>query len=252
MYIDELNCTKKNGYRIRGNVYRPDTDEEKKYPTVIFSHGFGSNYRELQHHGITFAEAGINCVFYDFCGGGLMSLSDGHMQEMTVLTEAEDLQAVIREILKQPYVDQEAFFLMGESMGGFVSAYAAALLQNLVIGLILWYPAFVIPDDSRARFDRNDNTCMGHILSPDFNRTAMDIDIYGSMPAFRKPVLIIHGDQDPVVPLSYSERADMLYPDSRLVIMKGAGHGFDGEDSRRAGEISAEFVKELSDSLRGM
>ena len=165
---------------------------------------------------------------------------------MTVLSEAEDLQTVIREILKQPYVDRDAFFLMGESMGGFVSAYGAALHQDLLKGLILWYPAFVIPDDSRARYDRNDNTCMGHILSPDYNRTAMDIDIYDPMPDFRKPVLIIHGDQDPVVPLSYSERADMLYPESRLVIIKGAGHGFDGEDSCRAGAISAEFVKELS------
>ena len=39
----ELIFTKESGYKIAGKVFRPD-DSGRKYPTAIFSHGFGSNY----------------------------------------------------------------------------------------------------------------------------------------------------------------------------------------------------------------
>ena len=89
MMGERLAFQKKNGQKIAGKAYFAGVD--KKYPTVIFAHGFGSNYRDLEHHGAGFAESGINCIFFDFCGGGLKSLSDGKMTQMTVLTEAEDL-----------------------------------------------------------------------------------------------------------------------------------------------------------------
>ena len=54
---DELEVKKENGQFIRGLIYRPDA--EGSFPTVIFSHGFGSNYRELMHHGNGYAENGI-------------------------------------------------------------------------------------------------------------------------------------------------------------------------------------------------
>ena len=63
---ERLAFQKKNGQKIAGKAYFAGVD--KKYPTVIFAHGFGSNYRDLEHHGAGFAESGINCIFFDFCG----------------------------------------------------------------------------------------------------------------------------------------------------------------------------------------
>ena len=54
---EEMTFIRRDGNRIRGRIY---LREEKggKLPLVIFCHGFGSNYRELEHHGEGFAEAG--------------------------------------------------------------------------------------------------------------------------------------------------------------------------------------------------
>ena len=233
---------KQTGKTIRGVVFLPE-ECNGSYPTVIFAHGFGSNYRELMHHGDGFCEAGIISVFFDFCGGGMASCSDGTMEEMTVLTEASDLEAVMEEVLTWENVDPGRLTLQGESMGGFAAAYVAGHHPKKVHSLVLWYPAFVVPDDSAKRFSAGEDTCFGMKLSPDFNKVAMEIDIYREIAPYRGPVLILHGDQDPVVPLSYSERALQVYEDASLVVIPGAGHGFDGEDSRMARERSAEWIK---------
>ncbi|MDY5776151.1 MAG: alpha/beta fold hydrolase [Lachnospiraceae bacterium] len=242
MIQEELVFQKKNGHKIAGKAYLAGKDAQ--YPTVIFAHGFGSNYRQLQHHGDGFAEAGINCIFFDFCGGGLESLSDGAMTQMTVLTEAEDLREVIDQVLQLDYVDPYRLFVQGESQGGFVAAYTAAQMPEKIKALVLWYPAFVIPDDSKKRFEKNDNTCFGMALCPDYNRASKDIDIFNVITGYKGPVKIIHGEEDALVPVSYSQRAQKAYDNASLTVIAKAGHGFDGEDSSFAREQSIAFIKE--------
>ena len=48
-------------------------------------------------------------------------------------------------------------------------------------------------------------------------------------------MLLIHGDADSIVPLSYSERALEVYPSAELKVVEGGGHGFYGED---AGQVT--------------
>ena len=74
------------------------------------------------------------------------------MTQMTVLTEAEDLTEVISQVQQMENVDSDQLFIQGESQGGFVGAYVAAQIPEKIKGLILWYPAFVIPDDAKRRF----------------------------------------------------------------------------------------------------
>ncbi len=52
------------------------------------------------------------------------------------------------------------------------------------------------------------------------------------------PTLLIAGDKDELVPISHSENILKSFQeegvDARLLVMKGAGHGFQGEDQKRA------------------
>lgn len=241
--IEEI-VTFKNpkGLKIAGKVYAPD--KAGKYPVVIFSHGFNCSYRGLEHHGNGFADAGIVCVFFDFCGGAVDNLSEGKMTDMTVLTEAEDLKCVIEAVSKLDYVDENRLFLQGESMGGFVSAYVAAQIPEKVKALVLWYPAFVIPDDSKKRFEAGDNTCFGNPISPDFNKDSMNIDIISFAAGYTGPVKIIHGDKDGIAPIDYSYRAVEKYNNASLLVIENSDHGFMGADSDRAREASVSFIKE--------
>ena len=234
---------KANGQIIRGKLYEPEGAES--YPLVLFSHGFGGCYADLEHHGKVFADAGIGCLFYDFCGGGQSSTSDGDMTEMTLKTELEDLLTVYEEVCAWDRVEKENIFLLGESQGGLVSAMAAAELKDRLKGLILWYPAFVIPDDSKRRMELPAPECdmvFGRRLSPDFNRVAVEIDIEAIMRAYKGPVLILHGNRDEVVPVGYSLKAEKIYKNAELVVFNMAAHGFMGGDSRKAGIRSRDFV----------
>ena len=50
-----------------GRMYLPHGEADVSgYPLVIFCHGLGSNYRELEHYGPFFAERGIACFLFDF------------------------------------------------------------------------------------------------------------------------------------------------------------------------------------------
>ena len=144
----EMTFVRKDGKNIRGRIYLPE-GKGGRLPLVIFCHGFGSNYRELMHHGDGFAEAGICCLFFDFCGGGPDSASDGAFEEMTVDTECGDLETVIDCVKELGYVDPERIFLQGESMGGLVSALVAAGRPKDIRALVLWYPAFMVPEGAR-------------------------------------------------------------------------------------------------------
>ena len=62
----------------------------------------------------------------------------------------------------------------------------------------------------------------------------LNYDIYGDIAAYDRDVLLIHGDADSIVPLSYSQRAVEAYPSAELKVIPGAGHGFSGEDARQA------------------
>lgn len=239
---ETLEVVKDNGKMIKGIIYRP-AGEDNRYPAVIFSHGFGSNFHELMHHGKGYAENGIVCVFFDFCGGGMESTSDGTMLEMTVLTEADDLEAVMDTVIELPYVDRHSLYLQGESQGGLVSAIVGVRRKEDVKGLILWYPAFVIPDDSKRRFGTGDTNVFGYEISADYDRVAKDIDVSELQKSFGKPVLIIHGNKDDVVPIEYSRMAAANYGYATLKEVKGAGHGFDGKDSDDARDMSIEFVR---------
>lgn len=241
--IQEMTFKKQSGMKIQGRMYLPE-ERKGRLPLVIFCHGFGSNFRELMHHGEGFSEAGICCLFFDFCGGGRESLSDGTMEEMTVESECGDLETVIANIKELDYIDPERIFLQGESMGGLVTALVAARHPEDIRALVLWYPAFSIPEDSQRRYLTGEKEVFGIVLGKGFDEQARLIDVYGRISEYGGPVLLIHGTEDSIVPVSCSEKAVSVYADARLIRMPGAGHGYEGADSAAAREYSIAFVKE--------
>lgn len=229
--------------KIVGRLYLPA--EKGKYRTAIFAHGFNSQFGELEHYGSRFARRGLALVLFDFCGGGFGSRSDGDTTEMSVLTELEDDITVLRGIREFEEIDAEQIYLMGESQGGYVAALTAARYPEESAGAILWYPAFCLEENARKWCqngvpEQTDlwGVPLGRIYSEDAIRT----DIYTELANYHKRILIIHGDQDEVVPLSDSRRAVEVYPSAELVVIPGGGHGFDGQKSVDAGNAAMEFI----------
>lgn len=73
-----------------------------------------------------------------------------------------------------------------------------------------------------------------------------DMNAFRKMSKFKKPVLIIQGDTDPVVSMDDSKRAVKTYKNASLHIIPGAGHGFKPEEQKQ----SLQQIKQLIERLK--
>ena len=237
----------RDGNRIYGILYLPQNAQDK-LPAVIFSHGFGGNYQVGAQYAQALAERGYVVYCFDFCGGSPGSRSDGSTLEMSIFTEQADLEAVIDGIRELEYVDDENLFLMGSSQGGAVSAITAAAHPDEIRGMVLLYPAFVLVDRANELFQSAEEIpdtyyFMWMNVGRAYFEPLLDYDIYEAIAPYEADVLLIHGDADGIVPLSYSERALEVYRSARLEVIPDAGHGFYGQDARQAQEYILDYLE---------
>ncbi len=234
-----------NGNRnIYGILYEPACDA--KHPAIIMSHGYNGSHSDWTKEGRYFADHGYVVYTYDFCGGSVSSKSMD--TRMTITSEKEDLLAVYAYIRNLDQVDETNIFLLGASQGGFVSSLAAAQLGDKVRALAMYYPALCIPDNWREKYPDPDQApdtfdFWGLTLSRQFVKDVHPIDVYGRIGAYKGNVLILHGDQDEIVPYAYSERAVEVYEHAQLVRMEGEGHGFSPEGVEKAMKMVLDFLE---------
>ena len=239
----------RDGMKIYGKLYVPDGTGP--FPAVILGHGFGANLYMMTGYADALARNGYIAYPFDFIGGGENVMSDGKLTEMSVLTEAADMSAVLTGIKTLPEVDKDNVILMGASQGGFVATYVAAMRADDIKGLIALYPAYVLQDDARKRTDNGAHikdtfTVMDVTIGRKYDEDALSFDIYDVMKNYTKDALLIHGTQDSVVPYSYSERAVSVMPGSELIKIEGAGHVFFGDDDVYATKLVIDHLNALT------
>ena len=137
---------------------------------------------------------------------------------------------------------------MGTSQGGAVSAITAADHQEEIRGAILLYPAFCLVDMTMERFDSAEDIpdtyfSLWMTVGRTYAENLLDYDIYEEISGYEKDVLILHGDADGIVPLSYSEKALEVYASAQLEVFPGAGHGFYGEDAQKAIHLILNYLE---------
>lgn len=229
---EELHCAY-DGVDIFGTLYTPDNGRDV-HPAVILSHGYNCIGEDMQDIAASLAQNGVLAYTFDYCGGSTRSASSGESVDMSIETEQDNLRHVIDMISEMESVDSEQLYIYGESQGGFVAALTGAEMPDRIAGMFLVYPAFSIvdqwlamnPDDMTEPF-----TFMGSMtLSKTFYDGVPRYDVYEHIKAFTNPVIIYQGDKDPVVGLDYAKRVDEALPDSELIVVEGAGHGFGGKD----------------------
>lgn len=255
LVCEELYCNR-DGYKIYGKMYRK-VSEGSKAPCVILSHSSSLTHAAMVGYAESIAEKGMSAYCFDFCGGSSESQSDGSTDEMTVFTEVDDLKAVLETVKKLPYVDADSIFLLGSSQGGLVSALTAEDVASDIRGMILFYPAFNIPELVRmfAGFGGGFGGTGGFggfggfggmiSTSEAFVESIKDFDVWSHIGGYAGPVLIIHGTNDFIVPISNSEKAVTIYPNASLVRIEGANHGFNNANLGGYGSMMGEYDDEV-------
>lgn len=226
----------RDGLKIFGIAYIPEGPYEE-WPLVIYAHGIGSNHTAGQPYAEAFAKKGYVAYTFDFCGSSPRSKSDGKTEDMTIFTEKQDLTAIIATLKSKPYVDAERTYLLGISLGGLVSSITSASMPDAIRNLALVYPALCAPDDARKSFnpDGTKKDPNARIMGGEhYNQAMLQFDPFEHIGNYQKPVFIVHGTADRLVPITYSEKAITVFPDARLEKIEGAGHGFRGEPLEKA------------------
>lgn len=247
----------RNGLTVRGTEYRPPSKEGARLPVAVVCHGFMAFQDTVRSYAVALAEEGYLSYCFDFCGGSLFfGKSDGRTTDMSVLTEVEDLKAVIAYAKERPYADGDRLTLMGCSQGGLVAALTAAGGAGAK-KLVLFYPAFCIPDDARAgkmmmaKFDPADVPetvyCGPMKLGRKYVTDAQNLDPYREIAPFDGKVLIVHGSADGIVKRGYIDRAFATYSarakgSARLEIIDGGKHMFGKKHDKIALGYLREFV----------
>lgn len=220
------------------------------YDMAIIFHGFTANRNTSLLKEITniLQDENIASVRFDFNGHGD---SDGKFENMTVLNEIEDANAILNYVKTDPHVRN--IYLVGHSQGGVVASMLAGLYPDLIKKVVLLAPAATLkndalegntqgvtynPDHIPDRLPFKDLTLGGFYL-----RIAQQLPIYEVSAQFTKPVCLIHGTDDTVVSPNASKKYDQIYQNSTLHLIEGADHCFSDNYQKNAVNLTADFLQ---------
>ena len=252
----------RDGLKINGTLFLPKTRKNEKLPIAIVCHEFMANQLFSFPYAKALAGIGFAAFCFDFCGGGLVSTSWGSRRDMSVLTEISDLKAVIRFAQSLSNTDESELLLVGCSQGGLVAALTAAQMPETVNGLVLLYPALCIPDAARGgemlwlKFDPSHIPEKMHAgpmpLGRRYAADVMNMDAFRQIAGYSGKVLLLHGDKDTIVDISYAEKAESVYQaagaDVRFVVIPGGKHIFRKPSQiRQATQEITAFVRRIKE-----
>ena len=228
----EIKCPNGN-YQIYGVATIPDNGKEK-HPLVIFSHELGNSHKSGLEYAKRLAQIGYAVYCFDFYGGTVGgNQTGGKNTEMSVMTESADLEAVLKAAKTWDFVDSGNIILMGGSQGGAVTALTGVKHQNEISGMILLYPAFSLFSDIHERFSSLDSVPEQYdmfggwiTVGKKYAADVWDIDPYSEIAKYQGKVLLLHGDKDASVDISYSEKASKTLPNCEYHVISGGGHEF--------------------------
>ena len=245
--VENLVC-KSAGKKIWGQVYRPK-GVKGKVPLVIIGHGYNSSYREAVPYAEALASHGVGACVFDFCGGSMTSKSEGSTLEMSVFTESADMQAIMDKARSSwNWVDKNKIVIMGCSQGGLVASITAAARADDIHSLILIYPALTIAEAATTSHPKeaihsDKFNLMGLDISHVFYDKLIGYNVFDDVKKFRKPVVSIYGDRDPIAANNAIGRAKESFADFQTRVIPGGGHGFPNPDHlKKAVNYTLDFI----------
>lgn len=243
---EEVVYAHRDSLDIYGLMYKPAG--QTNLPIVICSHSSSLTHKAMKGYAQKIAQQGYAAYCFDFCGGSSESLSGGSTDSMTVFTEVEDLKSVVAMVKTLDYVDTTKIVLLGSSQGGLVSSLLAEDIPNEIASMVLFYPAYNIPELVNMFSGLGNGSSWGGgswgdgfgsmmSMSDAFVNSIKNFDVWSHIGTFPKPVCIVHGTSDFIVPISNSEKAVGLYPDAQLHPIEGANHGFNADNLGSMGSM---------------
>jgi len=220
--FEELSIPTKNNK----NLYGWWIANEKEAPTIILMHGWGRNVGRLMPYIKNLHGKGFNLLAFDSRNHGSSDTDDFS----SMVKFAEDISASIDFIEKKPIVKKGSTFMIGLSIGGAASIYAASTDKRIKKIITIGAPSN--PADVMALHIRKKHIPQPIIwlafefLQYKIGKRFTEIAAAKNISKTNAKVLLIHGKVDKVVPFSQGELLlDAAKPEqAELWEIKGKGH----------------------------
>lgn len=176
-------------------------------PAVVHFHGNGEQMADAGGLAQVFRSEGISMLAVEYPGYGLASGQEPSEEALYATAEA-----ALRYLQEQLQVPRERTLLMGQSLGTGVATEMA--LRGYGVRLALLSPYTSIPEVA-AR------------VVPILPSRRLIRDRFASEEKAAKisvPVLILHGEQDELIPVSMGRRLGTLFPQAKVEVFAGAHH----------------------------
>lgn len=249
---------KNEGVDLFGMIHLP-AGRRKKFPAVLFLHGFLSN--RIEHHRIFVKMArlleaqGIVSLRFDFRGCGE---SGGDTRDMTLSGMMSDTQAAFEWLSRHRFVNHKKVALLGMSLGSGMGAILAGR-DPRPRALVLWTPVEDLMEclaikaaghDVKTILHSPQIDYLGNILSHEF---FSEFELFQPLEAvknFKGATLVIQGSEDKIVPPQQAEKYKKAlkgrHPHNRQLTIEGADHIFASVPwETRVLETTADFFKKV-------
>lgn len=218
--------TTTDGVNVEGWFLYP---HEKTGPVLIMVHGNGANRTQMLPQAAIVQKAGYGALLIDMRNHGASERSATTLGYNEML----DVQAAVEYLRTQPEVDVTQIGALGFSLGSGAVIRAAARTPE--IDLVIAEAGYTSVEDNVANGVRSLTGLPAFPFAPLmiwFGERESKVDLKAVRPIddvamiTPRPLLLIHGREDPHLPVSQSERLFAAAGDPKqLVIIPGAGHG---------------------------
>lgn len=199
--FEEVSIPTKNNRKLYGWWIKADV----KAPTIILMHGWGRNVGRLMPYIKNLHGKGFNLLAFDSRNHGSSDTDDFS----SMVKFAEDISSSIDFIEEKPTVIRENTFLIGLSIGGAASIYAASTDKRIKKIITIGAPSN--PADVMALHIRKKHIPQPIIwlafefLQYKIGKRFTEIAAAKNISKTKAQVLLIHGTVDKVVPFSQGE-----------------------------------------------
>ncbi len=214
---ESVNFTSSDGTRLHGwFIPASDGAPVERAATILHVHGNAGNIEGHVWFTQFLPAAGFNLFIFDFRGYGR---SEGTARQRGPLIA--DANAAVDTLLARPDVDARRLGLFAHSLGGAIGLNVMAQRPELRCALVM--SAFSSWRDMAADAVGGDppgpvSRFMARLLIKDDHRA--DVAIAG----IDRPILIIHGTDDQIVPASHGRRLAEAGPTAQLIEIDGGDH----------------------------
>jgi pimeloyl-ACP methyl ester carboxylesterase len=230
----------------------------KKQPIVIVMNGFLDTCDSGAKNAITkhLLETGHVVVRFDYTYG--FGEGEGDISMFTLTRQVEDTERVIDHVTRRGYADPDRVFLFSHCFGG-MAAILLAAFDERIKGLIAISTPYWFEDTSVTRLDDKDLSRMKlkryfHLHSESLGREirvdytffedGLKKDMARAVRNLRQPLLLIHGTNDPSIPVENAQEIyDRAPGEKQLELIEGMGHDVDTRNAKKLFPFVDAFLK---------